>query len=305
MADTLAEIHNATLQSSDFNSSGEATLFTTNSNTKHVIKDIQIKEGDTNFAVAPELNISGMDVATLTANASGSEIVGSSTAVKLTTTTFPLRYVDEGFVHQQGSSEYNDISFPTVNGVQGKTSTLNTDSNSIGHSQFTTNYDQRAIYTELGSNNYTMMIVTNGNNQTILQLRQSNGNLLSNLNEGYHPWWYDDTQYAYSYKGSTGYIQRFDTYTNTLNTTWKEHVTNISNSSYARMLGVNDANGNTKYLTYWPVYNNGYMYYYDFDNDTVGTWVANNVANVLGNSSRENKLVMKSDGSMSFFVSTQ
>jgi len=33
MADTLAEIHNATLQSSDFNSSGEATLFTTNSST--------------------------------------------------------------------------------------------------------------------------------------------------------------------------------------------------------------------------------------------------------------------------------
>ncbi len=300
MADTLAEIHNATLQSSDFNSSGEATLFTTNSSTKHVIKDIQIKEGDTGFVVTPKLNISGMDVATLTGNATGSEIVGPSTAVKLTTTTFPLVYEDQQFVHQQGSGVFNAITFPKVNGIEGKTTTLNTDDNAIGHTQFTTNYDQRAIYTELGSNNYTMFIVTNGNNQTVLQLRQSDGTLLRNLNEGYHPWWYDDTQYAYSYKGSTGYIQRLDTYTNTLDTSWKQHVTNLSNSSYARMLGVNDANGNTKYLVYWPQYNSGYMYYYDFDNDIVGTWVANNVANVLGNSTRENNLLMKSDGSMIF-----
>ena len=300
MADTLAEIHNATLQSSDFNSSGEATLFTTDSSTKHVIKAVHVKEGDTNFTVAPKLNISGMDVATLTGNASGSEIVGPSTAVKLTTSTFPLRYEDYEFVHQRDANSLNAISFPRVNNVEGKTATLNSNNSPIGHSNFTSTYNQRAIYTELGPNNYTMYISSNGNNQTNLQLRQSDGILVTNLNDGYHPWWYDDTQYAYRYHGSSGYLQRLDVYTGTLNTTWKEHTTNISNSSYARMMGVNDAQGNPKYLAFWPTYNQGSMYYYDFDNDLVGTWVNNNVNNVVSDYSRTMRLLMKSNGDMLF-----
>tara|TARA_Y100001937_G_scaffold109265_1_gene153746 strand:+ start:301 stop:1590 length:1290 start_codon:yes stop_codon:yes gene_type:complete len=300
MADTLAEIHKATLQSSDFNSSGEATLFTTNSSTKHVIKSIHVKEGDTNFTVAPTLNVSDHDIVTLTANASGQEIVGPSTAVKLKTTTFPLRYEDREFVHQQGSSEYNAITFPTVNEVEGKTATLNTNNNPIGHSNFTTNYAQRAIYTELGPNNYTMFIYSNGNNQTLLQIRQSNGTLVANHSDAYHPWWYDDKQYAYRYSGAGGYIQRIDVYTGTLNATWKQHVTNVSNSSYSRMMGVNDAQGNPKYLAFWPTYNQGFMYYYDFDNDLVGTWISNNVSNVVADYSRTMRLLMKSSGDMSF-----
>ena len=55
MADTLAEIHNSTLQESDFNSSGEATLFTTDSSTKHVIKAVHVKEGD--FVSTPPMEI--------------------------------------------------------------------------------------------------------------------------------------------------------------------------------------------------------------------------------------------------------
>lgn len=300
MADTLAEIHNATLQSSDFNSSGEATLFTTNSSTKHVIKAVQIEEGDSNFLVAPKLNISGMDVATLTGSATGSEIVGPSTAVKLTTSTFPLRYEDYQFVHQRDGNSLNAITFPRVNNIEGKTATLNVNNHPIGHSNFTSTYQARGIYTELGPNNYTMYISNNGNNQTNLQIRQSDGTLVANYTDGYHPWWYDDTQYAYRYSGATGYLQRLDVYTGTLNSTWKQHTTNISNSQYARMLGVNDANGNTKYLTYWPVYNQGYLYYYDFDNDTVGNWVNNNANQVFSDYSRTMRLLMKSDGSMLF-----
>ncbi len=301
MADTLAEIHKATLQSSDFNSSGETTLFTTNSSTKHVIKSIHVKEGDTNFTVAPTLNVSDHDVVTLTGNATGQEIVGPSTAVKLKTTTFPLRYEDHEFLHQQGSSEYNSIAFPKVNDVEGKTATLNTNNNSIGHSNFTSNYNQRAIYTELGPNNYTMFIYTNLNNQTALQIRQTDGTLVSNYTDGYHPWWYDDKQYAYRYHGSTSYVQRLDTYTGTLEGTWKQKSIG-NNTSYARMMGVNDAQGNTKYLLFWPSHNNYGMHVYDFANDNFVTWTSSNASQVLASSSVAMDLLMKSDGSMLFLL---
>ena len=66
------------------------------------------------------------------------------------------------------------------------------------------------------------------------------------------------------------------------------------------MMGVNDAQGNTKYLAYWPMYNQGYMYYYDFDNDLVGTWVGSNASQVVADYSRAMRLLMKSDGSMLF-----
>ncbi len=299
MADTLAEIHNSTLQESDFNSSGEATLLTTNSSTKHVIKNVQITEGDSTLPVGGTLNIAGMDVVALTGNSSGAEIVGPSSAIKVKTSTFPLQYVDEAFVNKTSSSQYSAVSFPLVNGLSGFTPNVASSGNAIGHSQFSGNATRNTLYLNLGPNNYTMMTRQNHPSSiSTLELRQSDGTLVTNYTDAYMPWWFDDTQFAYRYDKNNNRIDKLDCFTGTLSTL--KSVTGLDAlGTYAQMFGVNDHNGNTKHLFFWTRYNTKY-FVYNFDDDTsysfTGSSDGNNVYSYT--STAFWYAIMKTDGSI-------
>lgn len=297
MADTLAEIHSSTLQESDFNSSGEATLVTTNSSTKHVIKDVHIEEGDTNFKVEPYLNIGGFNTVQLTANVTGSEIVGPSSTVKLKTSTFPLVYQDYNFIAQSSNSQYAAVVTPRVNGKEGFASSSATQNNAIGHTNFSSNTTSRALYLDLGPNNYQMLIYSDMNSSTGLQLKQSDGTTVVNYSNSYMPWWFDDTQYAYRYNGSTNYIERLDSYTGTLTNQWKAFNIGDSNSTYSRMFGVNNPDGTTAYLFFWAN-QSGYGAYYDFANDEAKVYTASAMSSTYHNMNNFWRAVMKSDGSI-------
>ena len=297
MADTLAEIHSSTLQESDFNSSGEATLVTTDSSTKHVIKDVHIEEGDTNFKVEPYLNIGGFNTVQLTANASGSEIVGPSSTVKLKTSTFPLVYQDYNFIAQSSNSQYAAVVTPRVNNKEGFASSSATQNNAIGHSNFTTTATNRALYLDLGPNNYTMLLYSDMNSSTGLQLKQSDGTQVVNYTNSYMPWWFDDTQYVYRYNGSTSYIERLDSYTGTLTNQWKPFNIGQQNSTYSRMFGVNNPDGTTAYLFFWAA-QQGLAAYYDFANDETKFYTSSAVSSTYHNMNNFYYAVMKSDGSI-------
>jgi len=297
MADTLAEIHNSTLQSSDFNSSGEATIVTTDSSTKHVIKDVQIEEGDSNFKVEPYLNIGGFNTVQLTANASGSEIVGPSSTVKLKTSTFPLVYQDYNFITQSSNSEFNAVTFPRVNNQEGYSTNIASTANAIGHSSFTQDYNkERRVYLNLGPNNYTLLIDTNLNSGTRLYLRDSSGTQIAYYGDSYMPWWFDDTQYAYRYNGSTNFIQRLDCYTGTL-TGFKSFDNGASSSTYAKMFGVNNPDGTTAYLFFWSE-QSGYASYYDFSTSVAKNYTSTGVSSCYHNMNNIWQAVMKTDGSI-------
>jgi len=295
MADTLAEIHNATLQSSDFNSSGEATLVTTDSSTKHVIKDVQIEEGDSNFKVEPYLNIGGFNTVQLTGNASGSEIVGPSSTIKLKSSTFPLRYQDYDFVNQISGSQYNAITFPRVNGQEGFTTNLNQTQLSIGHTNFTQNSNFRQIYFNLGPSNYQMLIDSNLNSNTRLYLRQSTGQLVTSYTNSYMPWWFDETQYAYRYNGSTNYIERLDCYTGTLDNQWHSFSGGGSNSTYSRMFGLLNIDGTTQYLFFWGE-QSAYASYYDFSTDTAANFTNTGASSAFTDMSTQFYAIRKTSG---------
>ena len=307
MADTLAEIHNSTLTESSFNSSGEATLLTTNSSTKHVIKNVQITEGDSNLLVNGTLNVAGMDVVALTGNSTGAEIVGPSSAIKVKTSTFPLRYVDESFIARTSSSQYSAVNFPLVNDISGFTANTATTGNAIGHSQFTSNRDNHRLYLGLGPNNYTMLIESNNSKSaTALYLRQSDGTLVQSYSDAYTPWWFDDTQFAYRYLKSQNRLEKLDCFTGTL-TTLKDGITQTDAvGSYAQMFGVNDHNGNTKHLFFWTRYNSKY-FVYDFDTDLAfsftGSSDGNNVYSYTNTAPWY--AMMKTDGSIIFITPRQ
>lgn len=80
MADTVKEIYNGKVQYGEL-ADKTKTLFTTDAQTKYVIRDVQIS-GST-YGTAPELHINNMKVANLSGNLSGSEIVDANSTIAL------------------------------------------------------------------------------------------------------------------------------------------------------------------------------------------------------------------------------
>ena len=80
MADTIKEIFNGTVRYGEL-SNKLKTLFTTDANTKYVIRDVQV--ASSSYSTAPELQINGTKVATLSGNLSGSEIVDANSTISI------------------------------------------------------------------------------------------------------------------------------------------------------------------------------------------------------------------------------
>lgn len=91
MADTLEQIFNVTLDDTDL-ASGEATVLTTNSTTRFVVKDIAVDNGSAITNASLELN--GFDVADLTGDNSGSLIVPPDSTLKIKSSQHPLSFED-------------------------------------------------------------------------------------------------------------------------------------------------------------------------------------------------------------------
>lgn len=80
MPDTLKEFFNSTIDVTELTGNQTATLFTNNSTTRAVIKDVDVTNG---FPVIPNLTVGGTAVASLGSNLTGSEIVDVSQAVAM------------------------------------------------------------------------------------------------------------------------------------------------------------------------------------------------------------------------------
>jgi hypothetical protein len=94
MADTLETIYlNETLGLTELND-GEHTILTTDAATSYVIKDMYVK--NTDFLTSDtRLELNGFDVGSLTSNATGSLIVPPNSTLKVKSSTYPIKYVEE------------------------------------------------------------------------------------------------------------------------------------------------------------------------------------------------------------------
>ena len=215
MADTLEEFVNATFDADDFNSSGQATLLTSNANTRYVIKDIQVAQADDAIKVLPTLDINGFDIITLGENgATGHEIIGTSSTLRATSSAFPLQYTDLVYAGVDSSGTYDKVINPLVNGVvdtsQGNLTSLN---NTITSGTF--NADACHMYaTNIGINNVIINIYMDMNSQTIFKAYDSSGTLIQSETNAYSPRAFDGERYVYWASGSN--IKQWDSHTDTI-----------------------------------------------------------------------------------------
>lgn len=119
MPDTLKQFYNASINITGLTGNQTATLFTNNSTTRAVIKDVDVAN---TFPVTPNLTVGGTAVAALSANLTGSEIVDVSQAVAMSfasplalTMTQTVNLISSGT--QRVSTSYN------INGTATSTTT--------------------------------------------------------------------------------------------------------------------------------------------------------------------------------------
>lgn len=232
MADTLEEIVNSTLTESNFNSSGEYTALTTNSSTRYVFKDVQIAQGDSKVSISPTLNINGFDVLAIgNGGATGSEIVGTSSTVKLTTDDFPLNYTDLAFSGLNSSTAYYAKVFPQVNGVIDTSQGTLSQSNVTVNPAFNNNNGQYIYARDLGPNANQLHIWFDGNSTTEVRVYNSSGTQIYSNSTSYAPKSFDGKQYVYWFNGTSVY--KLDTFTGSA-TTYTNTLGSYSRSTYAR-----------------------------------------------------------------------
>ena len=232
MADTLEEIYKATLTESSFNASGEATVLTTDANTRYAIKDVQVKQESTSLNVDADLLVNDMPVANVTTSVTGSEIIGPSSTVKLKTSTYPLNYEDVyfGFIPSGANSldkkkkafvnniEDTGLGFITANGETFYGSPVN--DTYVAHYQV--------------HNNVAIRLRHDGNSTTHMHVYNSSGTAVETETTSYVPKAFDQKRYVYYLISGTN-IKKYDTQTDTTsNVTFS--LGSASPSSYARFV---------------------------------------------------------------------
>ena len=275
MADTLAEIYRATLTESDFNSSGEATIFTTNSSTSHVIKGVQAEEVDSSLLLAGSLDVNGFSVVGLTGNSSGTEIIAPSSTIKVKTNAIPLTYTDDRFYVQSTSTNSVSAVDAKANGVIISSKLLDT-TNPLGVS-LTTNANFRQAAPALGPNSNTWFYRHDDNSSHISQLYNSSGSGIFSENTSYIQKWFDGYRYVYFIGSGNSGVDRLDTWSTsgTVIEVGAGHWDN-SNSTYGRLFGIRD-----KWVFFWPIYNNARGYALNLQTNVVQDFTTNPVSNVF------------------------
>ena len=297
MADTLAEIYRNTLTSSDFDSNGEATIFTTNSSTSHVIKNIHVSDTDTQIPVNGTLKVNDFDIVGLTGNSSGSEIIAPSSTVKVKSSAMPLNYIDYEMSLRTTNTNYATHTIATVNGITALTN-LEDPSNTIPFS--INNNEDRVIFApNLGSNNYIFIFLSNRNNQQNAYLYDTSGNTVWSNTDSYAPKWFDGKQYAYWFNDSgTSGIDRVDCYTGTVTRLIDSNMANAY--SYGKMYGYED-----EYLWYWSRYDSGNVKVYSFATGLETEWSNADAQNRLTQADKNYYAVKRSNGTYRHVVTDQ
>lgn len=295
MADTLSEIYNDTLVGSDFNSSGEATILTTNSSTAHVIKNVQVVEGNSDVPVGGNIDVNGFNVVALTANSSGSEIIAPSSTVKVKTSSFPLDYEDTSFIIQETATTFTSVSEAKLNNAIQPSPFVAT-GQSIGYSQ-TLSEDRRIFIPNLGPNNYQLIVRENSAKTTFqVYSKTSSGTNNYTFGSAYNCGWWDGSQYFYFTDKDTNNIQRLDTFTGTTNSTFHNYGS-ISTNSNPRMVGVKD-----KFLFFWLHNGSGGTKFYNFTTGTSGTFTTQDANQTFANTDKEFYCVQRTDGTFIMMV---
>lgn len=205
MADNVAQVYAGTLAYSNFDSNGEASILTTDSATRYVLKDVAV---ETKYA-GPKLLVNGHNVATLNSNVSGSEIVDVNSSVKV---ALPYSKATDG-----GSLnlEYTNGSYAGSYFVKATTNiaiTKNAPINSVAvipanysNINMTNNppYYNTVIYNN-GSSYLSWQAYTDGNSTSTL-IRNGSGY----ISDSYAIFAYDGDG-GYYYLSSNNYIRRYN-----------------------------------------------------------------------------------------------
>jgi hypothetical protein len=275
MADTLAEIYRNTLAESDFDSNGEATIFTTNSSTSHVIKSVQAEEVNSSLLLSGTLEVNGFDLVALSANSSGTEIIAPSSTVKVKTNSIPFTYLDDRFYVQDTATNVTASIDTIINGSTAATGSV--DTTTTLPTSITGDSILRVVAPELGPNNNTFFMRHDANSSHIAVLYDSSANTLWSHSTSYVPKWFDGYRYVYYIGTSNGNIERLDTWSSS------GAVTTINNdnfpnsaSTYARMFGIRD-----KWLFFWPSAANSKGFALDLTTNVVQDLTTNNADNAF------------------------
>lgn len=275
MADTLAEIYRGTLTESDFNSSGEATIVTTDSSTSHVIKSIQAEEVDDELLLQGSLDVNGFTVVGLTANSSGTEIVAPSSTVKVKTSNIPFTYTDNRFYVQDTSTNLKSYLDAKVNGVVVSAGLIDT-TNTLPTSM-TATATHKQIVPFLGPNNNTVMILHDLNSVTSLYLYNSAGTEIHSNIINYSVKWFDGKRYAYYIGSGNNNIYKIDTWASSSFTSIVYTGSFPSTlNSYQRMFGIEG-----EWLFFWPDQSGAKGFAYNLKTDTLQDLTGNNVDNAF------------------------
>jgi hypothetical protein len=295
MADTLAEIYRDTLTESDFNSSGEATIVTTDSSTSHVIKSIQVKDTDTKLPVGGTLDINGFDIVGLTANSSGTEIIAPSSTVKVKATGLPLTYTDDEFNVRTSGSNYSTTSVASVNGVEILDEVFD-GTNALGHGL---TYDNtRNVFAPFVGSNHYIYTTNHNSSSTARVIANATGSSVHSHNNAYTPKWFDGKQYAYYYDGSVSPrgLYRMDIAAGSTSLIAANDTG--TNGGDSKIFGVKD-----EYIWYWSS-SGETMSMYTYATNSIATFGSGNADQVYStwHHNRGMYAVKRSTGSYRFIV---
>ena len=288
MADTLETLFNGTLQSSDFNSSGEATVFTNTSSQRRTIKYVQSLEGNATYPANAKLMVGDHELGSLSGNLEGTAIIGTGETLKVKTTNLPVVDKDVAFSWWGSNNAYNSYVIPYRNNVPQYTlGTLlsNQDNGSSGWSYRNTSSTRTWFYSNVGGTasyqGNLIKIYSDVNSTQGCYIANSSGTNIYSDTTSYKPYLFDQKQYVYTF--STTHLQRLDA---TANTSSALSLTNLKAlpqtmsalSSYPQIFMV----GSDHIVFHGGyTYNNAGCYTYEISTDTLTDWNENNTPNNL------------------------
>lgn len=309
MADTLETLFNGTLQSSDFDSSGEATVFTNSSSQRRTIKYVQSLEGNATYPASAKLMVGDHSLGSLSGNLEGTAIIGTGETVKVKATNLPVVDKDVAFTWWGSSNAYHSYVLPYRNNVPQYTlGTLleNQDNGSSGWNGRNVGSSLTWWYSNVGGTasyqgNF-VKIYSDANSSQGIYIGNSSGTSIYSDTTSYKPYLFDQKQYVYTF--STTHLQRLDA---TADTSSALSLTNLKAlpqtmsalSSYPQLFMV----GSDHIVFHGGyTYNNAGPYTYEISTDTLTTWDASQTPNnTLGASSYPPYGVALSNGNYVIF----
>lgn len=294
MADTVKEIYNGTLTYGNY-SSGLQTLFTTDTSTQYVIKDVQLVASGYSPTEAPALTINTTAITQIATSLSGWEVVDVSSAAKIKNMMVndPMIF-DVGYMDSSTAS----MSYASAGGLDASTSggfatTSHTVPTLTSITTQLTNYSYILWWGMIGSNFY--YATHNGNDSQGLYRRAGsiNGTETTVFTGSYTGICFDGTSSFYWVQSNT--LKKHDATTNITSSIMPGSFS--SGSTYCSIcvcnnvifwLGCYNASGNIytydvgkgqmSYLSYSDTFSsnvNGWIPFYDSTTSTFKIYVGN------------------------------